>query len=311
MQIYAKSFVSAFIISLVALFVASCEIDKIAAIDDSTSIDVESSLEALLVDMGCIERVATRSTNDWLTNISSNWTYEDSGSGVVLLKKNNQTTYAVLAFLNSGAKVGMVFDTPTNSGQSYATFARKSIATWNTYGTFFAVANSCFFDLNNSPATLPFPLKQDNTLYTPGTGGSNDDKTKEKAVLNIYCSYAEISSIGTDPMSLTPMYYASKSYAGFYGNVGNGVNTTTGRTLVGIKDTNDDGYCNMVVLLVCAASTQTAAYNILVNEYECDEVITFDGGSSSQLLCPSYSSSKIVSVSDRTVPVAIVIKEAT
>lgn len=256
---------------------------------------------------------STRSTQSWFSELVQNWSIESTGSGVALLKKRNDSedTYIVLANLRQGAKVGMVFDQPTNSGTSNAAFTKKSLSSWNSYGSFFAIANSVFFDANGgNPCVLPFPLKQDGVMYTYGTGGSNLDKRKQKAVLNIYGNYADIIPIGVNPMNYSPMNSSSKSYAGFYENVGNSEGIPVGRTLVGIKDSDGDGQCEYVILLVASSKTQTQAYNLLkYGSVSCNKVITFDGGGSSQLRCPSKSSSALIPGDGRSLPATIVIKE--
>lgn len=250
-----------------------------------------------------------QSSKVWPADLLQNWSLVDYATGTMLLKRDNEgsvNTYLVIAKLTQGAKVGMVFDAPTNGY-----FTRKYLSTWNTYGSFFAIANSSFFNANQiTSCELPFPLKQDGIMYTYGTGGSTSDQSKQKVVLNVYDQeqYAEIVSIGTSPMNYTPMGWSNKSYAGFAGNIGNSPSYSTGRTMVGVKDANGDGYCEFVMLLVTSGKTQSQVYNIMTQEVLCDDVMTFDGGGSSQFLCPTTSSSPLISGDNRKLPVTIVIK---
>lgn len=245
----------------------------------------------------------------WPADLLQNWDLLHYAPGTMMLKRKNEapvSTYIVLANLKQGAKVGMVFDSPNSQGA----FTRKNLSTWNTYGNFFAIANSSYFNISQQPSQLPFPLKQDGIMYTYGIGGSSADRSREKVVLNVHdqAKYAEILSIGTNPMNYTPMSGCNKSYAGFPGNVGNSSSSSVGRTLVGIKDQDGDGYCEFVILFVSSSKTQSQAYNIMMQEILCDYVMTFDGGGSSQFMYPGYQSSPLISGDNRKLPVSIVIK---
>ncbi|MDR2416127.1 MAG: phosphodiester glycosidase family protein [Candidatus Peribacteria bacterium] len=65
--------------------------------------------------------------------------------------------------------------------------------------------------------------------------------------------------------------------------------------------------------MITSGKSQTAAYNILTQDFGCSKVITFDGGGSSQLMCngvEKVTSSDYSSTSSRReIPIAIVIKE--
>ena len=244
--------------------------------------------------------------------VPSGWSTVTTGNGTALYRKGAEDTYVVMANLKTGAKIGMVYDTPSSGqGTSSAKFPKKLLTTWNTYGTFFAIANSLYFDTGSgNPCDFPFPFKQGGIFETLGDGGSSSDKLKEKAALNVYSNYADIVTIGYDPMT-TILMVTDKSYAGFQGSITNANNagTNTGRTLVGLKDEDGNGTREVVYLLVASSKTQSVAYNILTQDFGCSKVITFDGGGSTQLMCNGVS--KVVSSdpTPRTVPIAIVIKE--
>lgn len=248
----------------------------------------------------------------------TNWDVASTifGDGVSCIKRKNDNSYVVIANLKTGAKVGMVYDTPSNRGMSNARFPKKSLSTWNNYGNFFAIANSLYFDTSSgNPCDFPFPFKQGWTMESLGDGGSDADRKKEKAVLNIFSNYADIVKIGTDPMNTSLMNGLDKSYSGFWGSATNANSATSscGRTLVGLRDSDSDGKLEVLFLLVCSSKTQKEAYNILIGEFGCAKVLTFDGGGSSQLLCKGVeriiSSDYQLSGKRRDIPIAIVIKE--
>lgn len=289
--------------------------------------EVESNVEPNNV----VEKATTRASFHAIPSgaIPSNWTIPQgySGNGVALLKPSNvpndqMANIYVIAVDLRYAKVGMVYDLKPNS----ETFYKKSLANWNSYGNFFAIANSLFFDGRAKYPSLPFPFRQGSGFVTNGNGGSQKDALREKFALNIKLDegYAEIISIGGKgykqgkkviyvPCNTSGM--TERSYSGFYGNVGNN-DGVAGKTLIGIRDLNKDGKCEMLYLLVSSRKSgknQEAVYNILKDEFKCSHSINFDGGGSSQLICKN--SEKIVSsdLADkgyrRSIPVCIVIKE--
>lgn len=277
-------------------------------------VKVESLVESETISLPTHNNALVKKPqSDWFSNLLQNWELDQnaiSNSTFILKKKESSSrTYAVIANLKQGAKVGMVFDYPSSKGQSNATFPRKRITDWNSYGTFFAVANSLYFNANQNPTQLPFPLKQNNEIYSLGNGGSSTDRNRQKYTLNIYDSekYAEIARLGSTTIDYSRM--AAKSYVGFHGSQGNSPGSSVGRTLVGVKDADNDGKCELVILLVASKKTQQQAYKILTDEFLCDDVITYDGGGSSQLICPKINSNPIISGDGRKFPVAIVIKE--
>lgn len=264
----------------------------------------------IFTDNNSVSNTPKLSTGITLFALPSGWSTVSTGSGTALYRKGSENTYVVKADLKVGAKVGMVYDTPSGQSSTGAIFNRKSISTWNTYGTFFAIANSSFFDNTiptGSTCTIPFPLRQNYIFESYGTGGSSSDQSKPKSTLNIYADYADIVDIGTTSLNYTLMSYAPKAYAGFKGSTSNANSATVsdGRTLVGLKDDDGDGKLELVYLLVAISKNQTQAYNILTQDFGCSKVITFDGGGSSQLIC--NGSSKVSQ--SRTLPVCIVIKE--
>jgi lipoprotein len=295
--------------------VSSCDKNDSLLVSPEVESSVEPNevVEKATTKMNMLEKnilgvSSSETMRDWFSGVIRNWSIESTGNGVVLLKKKNDTsgvTYLIVANLQQGAKVRMLFDPPLNLGTENAKFYKRSLVNWNNYGTFFAIANSSFFDFHGgNPCTLPFPLKKNGIMYSLGNGGSNADHGKEKAVLNVYDTYADIVPIGTNSMQYQPMANCDHSCAGFYENTSNG-GGRIGRTLMGIKDLDGDGFCEYAFLLVASKKTQPEAYNLLkYGAIACDKVITFDGGDSSQLIC--RNSVKVSS--SRPIPVCVVIK---
>lgn len=289
------------IIIVASMIMISCE--KSDSLVEYNKIESTSKSEkSALIE----KSVKTRSSASYFWDIVNTygWTLDESRNGVALFHKNGN--YAVMADLSNGAKFGMVFDTPSNQGNANAKFNLKSLSSWNNYGNFFAIANSCFFryDGYNTPKELPFPLKQGGILHSWGNDGSMADRNKVKSTLNIHNEYAEILEIGTHPMQRNLMT-TNKSYAGFASYEGNSKYINTRRTFVGLKDFNGDGKRELLWLLVTSPLKHNVAKAFLEDDFDCDQIITFDGGGSSQLICDEVSRIS----SSRPIPVTMVIKE--
>lgn len=270
--------------------------------------EVESSVEQNNV----VEKATTRSMS-YFQYVTRNWNVrpQDVGRGVAFLTRNNDNgAFAVMVNLSQGARVEMVYDIRSNAGTNNTTFYKKSLSTWNSYGNFFAIANSLFFDGRNGVRypTLPFPLKQDGVMATYGNRGSSADQGKIKYALDVYSNYAEIRSIGQSyTNSWLDNNLPSRSYVGFGENDGNGSDDPSRRrTLVGLYDDNGDGQREYLILLVTTPRLESQATDLLRDEFLCDQIIAFDGGGSSQIMCKGVS--KLYS--SRPIPVAIVVKEA-
>lgn len=284
----------------------------VSSCDKNDSLLVSPEVESSVEPNEVVEKATTRNMS-YFQYITRNWNVrpQDVGRGVAFLThKTDAGAFAVMANLAEGAKVGMVYDIRSNAGTNNTTFYKKSLSTWNSYGNFFAIANSLFFDGRktvNYP-TLPFPLKQNGVMATYGNRGTVGDQNKVKYTLNIYSDYAEITRIGTSyTNSWLDNNLPSRSYVGFGKNDGNGSNDPSRRrTLVGLYDDDGDGQREYLILLVTTARYESLATNFLENDFLCDQIISFDGGGSSQIMCKGVSRLS----SSRPIPVAIVVKEA-
>lgn len=170
------------------------------------------------------------------------------------------------------------------------------------------------FNAQEDPTRIPFPLKQNGIIYGIGNGGSNSDRTREKATLNIddVNKSAEVLTIGSTYLDYTKLR-TRKAYVGFTYKDGNVPNSATKRTFVGIKDVDGDGKKETILLFVSGtAKTHKNAVNILISSFSCSssDIVTFDGGGSSQLLCPSYKKGYLVGADTRNLPAAFVVKAA-
>ena len=290
-------------VMFIVFSITSCQ--KVDSLTESkTSPEVESGIVA--------SNLQNRSAQISTFTIPKGWTSVKSTKGVQLLK--NGGDYIVVANLKEGAKFGMVFDSLANRGGADAKFRRKSFGTWNKYGTFFACANSIYFNAQEDPTRIPFPLKQNGIIYGIGNGGSNSDRTREKATLNIddVNKSAEVLTIGSTYLDYTKLR-TRKAYVGFTYKDGNVPNSATKRTFVGIKDVDGDGKKETILLFVSGtAKTHKNAVNILISSFSCSssDIVTFDGGGSSQLLCPSYKKGYLVGADTRNLPAAFVVKAA-
>ena len=250
-----------------------------------------------------------------LSSTPSGWTKSNTykGNGVQLY--TNSGSYLIAANLKQGAKFGMVFEYPIQGAMTGdAVFTKLPISSWNSSGTFFACAGSQYFSSPSTSTTttkLPFFLKQDNQMYSYGTGGmpgTDTNRTKRALIIDDDNQKALAINVGTNPMDYDAVLNYKKAYAGFVNTSGNSIlSTTIRRTFVGILDDDGDGKNEVVLLLISYGLNHSDAWHLLT-AIGCSQsnIVTFDGGASSQLICKN-----VVQFSNaRTLPGAFVVKEA-
>ncbi len=175
---------------------------------------------------------------------------------------------------------------------------------WNLYAPanpkLFAVANAEFFSTATSPRTdLAFPLKVNNTLVGTGYGSAT---TYGKRRLEFYGTWASIVDY---PYASTDLAAVKSDFQGVVSGIAGihpinsdfSKNSSVGRTMIGLKDTNQDGKLDRLLLVCARAATQQQAWQVLV-DFNCVKTIMFDGGGSSQLACRGVS----YVASSRTIP---------
>jgi len=175
---------------------------------------------------------------------------------------------------------------------------------WNLYAPaapkLFAVANAQFFSTAASPRSdLAFPIKVNNKLIGTGYGSAT---TYGKRRLEFYGAWANIVEY---PYASTGLTAVQTDFQGVVSGIAGihpinsdfSKNASVGRTMIGLKDTNQDGKLDRLLLVCARAATQQQAWQVLV-DFNCVKTIMFDGGGSSQLACRGVS----YVASSRTIP---------
>lgn len=241
--------------------------------------------------------------------LPSGWSIQNSGNDVRCFKRsttrNNTsvTVYVLAVNLKNGAKCSPVYNVPTPANASSSnispTFYKGDILYWwgNNSG-YFGMANTLFFDFSStgnawcSQAQLAYGLKQSTNLRSCDYG-NKDAFPKRK--LNLFSTYATIEELANPPSNYTDAQVYNYIVQQFTGttvvaglhpiNASKSPNDYVGRTMVGIKDCDGDGFKEGLYILTTRYAKQQEAYNILSTEFSCDQVIMLDGSGSTQMVC--------------------------
>jgi hypothetical protein len=230
-----------------------------------------------------------------------------------------------MANLKKGAIAGLLYTNPTPAQASTSTpnpaFVLKDVLSWwNATSGVFAVANSSFFDLTYSSqaggtTTLPFVLKHSGIMRASGANAFTESNQRWIA---LYGTYATITD-GPGNQTVSNVYTSSNNYytpstaiGGLHPlNADKDKTLYIGRTMVGIKDCDSDGLKETIYILTTTSATQQQAYDVLRNEFVCDQTIMFDGSGSSQMKCKANEKTRSTDLVRRNFPVAFTIKAST
>ena len=179
----------------------------------------------------------------------------------------------------------------------------------------FCVTNGQFFSTNEYPTTpLAFSLKQNGVVVSEGYASGpyvgkqefpkpNDpDQTNRKLMLEIWEDRVDIIELTEDN------FYNSSApniIAGLTEDADKGIDNPTGRTFVGIVDTDNNTIYETVLIFNSPLATQPVAAEVIRSFYpdiEDDdiEVMMLDGGGSTQLMCNGQL--YVPSSDNRTIP---------
>ena len=161
----------------------------------------------------------------------------------------------------------------------------------------FCVTNGQFFSTDNNPTPLAFPLKKDGVMVSDGYGIS--EYPDQKLILQLWGSRAEIAPLTWEALHSST---APDILAGLTEDADKGPANDTGRTFVGIDDSNGDGTAETVLIFNSKTARQTGAAQVL-RDFGADRVIMLDGGGSTQLRCRSGA----LIESSREIPQSIVV----
>lgn len=261
----------------------------------------------------------------------SGWTLKQTNGNVRCFQKNNTSHYVIAVNLAKGGKLSFLYDTPSPSSASInspnPSFGTGSINYWwNKDVTNFAVTNASFFNFGYSSqylnsTTLPYVLKRSGSILA---SGSNIFDANQRWLENVG-TYVTITDGPALPSSTSPLYTLSNNYYLGSNNVIGGLHplnanksktVSTGRTMLGIRDSDGDGKKETVYILTTTSATQQVAYDILRNDFLSDQTIMFDGSGSSQMICNAneytksidYGNSASTGYLRRSFPVAFAVR---
>lgn len=165
----------------------------------------------------------------------------------------------------------------------------------------FCVTNGVFFNMYEYPTRLPFPLKVDGQIVSGGY--SKGEFTDEKMMLEIWLDQVDIKPLtklnfqfSTAPNILSGLYETSRKSPEKY----------VGRTFAGVRDDNEDGVFETLLIFSTQSARQVDAAQTL-RDFGAQKVLMLDGGLSTQLLCQGKTYIK----TDRLIPNAIAILDGT
>lgn len=183
--------------------------------------------------------------------------------------------YGSIASLGEGEGV-YDGDNPTIDRQSLPTVWEQFLSTNNLA---FCVTNGQFFSTNEDPTKLAFPLKVGGRITSDGYGIS--EFPDQKLMLEIWESRVDIV-----PLTQNALYSstAPNIIAGLTEDANKGPANPTGRTFIGIDDSNTDGQFETILIFNSKTATQPDAAKVL-RDFGADKLIMLDGGGSTQLIC--------------------------
>lgn len=235
------------------------------------------------------------------------WSQIQSGNGVKLYKKTVGSTnhYVQEINLKTGAtlklKEGSTISAST-SNPSPTLYTRDMSWYWNNRpSNTFSSTNCQFFNYSEWPdgaifnlgeTQLSFPVKESGTIKSCGYANYDGNSKKKFGINGDQAWIDDYTNISNSTCPLDSYCYVNSnllSPLAFVGlhplNVDKGLNTKTGRTMVGVRDKDGDYENETIYIYTSSNATQYEAYNILKNEFLSFDVLMLDGSGSSQLNC--------------------------
>ncbi len=242
--------------------------------------------------------------------IPNGWSMIESETGINLFEKNNR--YVQEIDLSEGAYITLKQGTNSigNTNNPSPAFRRKTLNWyWQNKASNTVAATNCqFFNLDGDltdevDAFLSFPIKDNSTVISAGSHNNQESGNKLKFGIDITSQQAWIASYNYDGNNyntasnnlLSPLVIV-----GFHPtNVDKWKYFSTGRTMVGIKDSDGDGKKEKVYIIT-GKGTQFTIKDILEDDFGCTDVMMLDGSGSSQM---TFNGTEYFpSSDDRTIP---------
>jgi hypothetical protein len=260
----------------------------------------------------------TRSISDW-TGLDVRAADGGFVSGIFLYRRGTANTYVVKVNLSHRQIKAYYVQNGTSNG--IPLFNRYTASSFNLPSyNWYALVNASFFWLNDTPTKLSFFLKKNGSVIAAGTSSyktiSEDGPRKYFAIDNnqAYIGDAQWTTTlsGTVPTTesemATDMNIRLPYYDVFCGldpvNANKNKTSSIGRTMVGINSSEP----GIVYILVAKSLKQITAYNYLINDFGCTDVVMFDGRYSSQFKFTDLDNTGWGFSSTRAVPVFFAIK---
>lgn len=215
---------------------------------------------------------------------------EGDQSSLLLQYREEPSWYVVVLNLNN-VDLNLVYEFTDHEIIGYnPLFVRKDIKHWNQeHPSVRALFNVSDFLQPYTPflqdqATIPYFLSEKGTVVNSGYGMY---ATEIVGFLNIYDHYAtiEVPTMVKD----IPVSYASEKQlvvGGYVYLYDEDEQERKGRTVIGIKDSNHDGKCELLYVFIAQhqkGATQDEAFTILSQDFGCSDKIMFGGGLASCL----------------------------
>jgi hypothetical protein len=254
---------------------------------------------AFFLFASCLPNLYAETTIDKLEKNDFIFIEQFSGAGVSvwsrMLASDISPDYIQIVDLSKGAKVvpllgnierldvGLGFwgaDKPTINLRPFETeweefYSQNSNAV--------CMSNGQFFGSKNGLADLSYPVKINNLQFD---GFENTRNLGEWLVLNLYQGYAEIKDFEMDASILSDNAMVGLSERA---TEGTRPYEATGRTYIGLVDKNSDARFETLVIFNTAKELQADAATTIRTATGAQQIIMFDGGGSTQLICDDES----------------------
>jgi hypothetical protein len=239
----------------------------------------------------------------------SEWEIVLESAGIKLYHKDGD--YVQVIDLSGGASVRFIYGNTTDINRGKGAYGgdepqleRRTVEEfWSelypSNSQLFCLSNGQFFRNDRNLSTgLAFPVKSNGKVFSDGYAGEIEFP-EEKLILAVWENRAEI--VPFHPLYLK-LSTAPDAIVGLTEDADKGVLNETGRTFMGVADTDGDRLNETVLIFTSKKATQPRAAAVLKN-LGATEVLMLDGGGSTQLFCEGKSYVD----SPRTVPQAIAV----
>lgn len=267
------------------------------------------------VALGCLLALAVAEPARAAITIPRGFTPQKAYLGAALYSRKTGalTEYVQVIALELGGRVRLMRGAVTDPGTGLGgyggdnpAFLRRSLgAFWSALlprrADTFSVTNGASFRGGEAPSThLAYPLKSGGVLVTDGYGTSHHPAAK--LMLTLRDGSADI-------VALTPGSLAAADAPALLGGLAPEVDPfprqRAGRTLAGVRDADNDGVNEVVLVYASAAATQDEAVAAL-RAFGAQRIMVLGGGRATQLIARGVS----YIASGTTVPQAIGVRGA-